>query len=125
LGSVDAPAPDTNASCSGSFCPTYTATLIESAVTPGDVAPPLSVSSHGSTQGAALFDRIFTRPRSVSQFGPKSMSSPSASASAKVTGRSLAGDEVPSVSTSASSSPPPLAIRAMIATTAMITTNGP
>src|SRR5690348_9212314 len=52
-----------------SGCAWYSATVISSLVTPGDVAPPLSPVK-GSTHGGAYVRGTATVPRSTSQLGP-------------------------------------------------------
>ena len=92
----------------------YSTTLTLSAVTPADVAPPLS-PSNGSTQGGAYTETSLSLPVSVSQFRPQSMSSvsPSSSAFCHVIGPDAISSSplavAPSVaaSSSPSSFPPP------------------
>ena len=109
----------------------YCTTLTVSAVTPGDVAPPLS-PSNGSTHGGAYTETSLILPVSVSQLGPQSMSavSPSCSAFCHVMGPEAISSSslavAPSVAASSSpSSPPPPNTSTAAPMRAMTTTMGP
>ena len=66
-----APIPERSDCTSAFSSATYRTIVIESALTPGAVAPPLSSSNTG-THGAAYTDGTFKRPVSVSQRSPHS-----------------------------------------------------